>query len=112
MINANLEEFLDTGWFSEATLYYNKHTYWCEGDYDETREKPFHIFVYRYRSVIVREIYTKRLTVDDEVLDYSTVLDEYANNEDEAREIFFSAKIFDGKSFWEVEKELAWYDEI
>ena len=112
MINGNLEQFLDYGWFTEATLYYNKHTYWCEGDYDEQREKPFHIFVYRYRSTIVFEKYTSRILRNGNMEDCSIVLDEYVNNEDEAKEIFFSAKIFDGKNFWEVEKELAWYDEV
>lgn len=94
MINGNLEQFLDTGWFSEATLYYNKHTYCCEGGWDKTKEKQFHIFVYRYRSVIVRKATTKCLAVDGDVLDYSIVLNAYAKNKDEAREIFFSAKIF------------------
>lgn len=31
-------------------------------------------------------------------------------NEDALREKFLEAKIWDGKSFWEVEKELAWLD--
>ena len=52
MINANLEQFLDTGWYNEATLYLNGYTYWCEGSWDYSREKPMHFFVYKYRSVI------------------------------------------------------------
>ena len=40
MINANLEQFLDTGWFSEATLYLNGYTYWCEGSWDYSRKNP------------------------------------------------------------------------
>lgn len=31
-------------------------------------------------------------------------------NEDALREKFLKAKIWDGKSFWEVEQELAWLD--
>lgn len=45
MINADLDQFLDTGWFNEATLYYNGYTYWCEGCWDKTKEKPMH-FLY------------------------------------------------------------------
>lgn len=33
-----------------------------------------------------------------------------AANEETLREKFLKAKIWDGKSFWEVEKELAWLD--
>ncbi len=115
MINANLEQFLDTGWFSEATLYYKGYTYWCEGTYNYNRDKPFHFFVYKYRSVICKnskgEIFTKRMIKDHDVVDYSTIMDIYVESEEEAREIFFSSKLFEGKSFWEVEKDLAWYDE-
>lgn len=107
MINANLEQFLDTGWFSEATLYLNGYTYWCEGCWNEEREKPMHFFVYKYESVVVDKIYTKPKNSD-----YETVLDIYGNSEEEVKEEFLKAKIFDGKSFWEVEKEIAWYDEI
>ena len=115
MINANLEQFLDTGWFSESTLYLNGYTYWCEGGWDRTTKKPFHVVVYRYRSILLTdkegEIWSKRLIENGDVVDYSTVLDICGNNEDEVKEQFFKAKIFDGKSFWEVEKEIAWYDE-
>lgn len=112
MINANLEQFLDYGWFSEATLYYKGYTYWCEANWDESRSKKFHFFVYRYRSVIYDKIYTKRLVENGDVVDYSTPIDIYVETEQEAKDYFLSAKIFDGKSFWEVEKELAWYDEF
>ena len=107
MINANLEQFLDTGWFSEATLYLNGYTYWCEGCWNEEREKPMHFFVYKYESVVVDKIYIKPKNSN-----YQTVFDIYGNSEEEVKEEFLKAKIFDGKSFWEIEKEIAWYDEI
>ena len=46
-----------------------------------------------------------------DVVDYSVVYDYYGYGENDVKEQFLKAKIFDGKSFWEVEKELAWYDE-
>ena len=114
MINANLEQFLDTGWYNEATLYLNGYTYWCEGSQDYSREKPMHFSVYKYRSVIHNEngeIWTSRLIENVDVVDYSVVYDYYGYGENDVKEQFLKAKIFDGKSFWEVEKELAWYDE-
>ena len=94
MINANLEQFLDTGWFSEATLYLNGYTYWCEGCWNEEREKPMHFFVYKYESVVVDKIYTKPKNSN-----YQKVFDIYGNSEEEVKEEFLKAKIFDGKSF-------------
>lgn len=34
MINGDVEQFLDTGWFSEATLFLNGFVYWFEAQYD------------------------------------------------------------------------------
>ncbi len=115
MINANLTQFLDTGWFNEATLYLNGYTYWCEGCWDKTKDKPMHFFVYRYRSELHHnedgEPYTTRVLENNDVVDYSTVFDVWGYGEDDIKEQFLQAKIFDGKSFWEVEHEIAWYDE-
>ena len=36
MINGLLDQFLDTGWFTEATLFYNGFIYWCEAQSDLT----------------------------------------------------------------------------
>lgn len=112
MINANLSQFLDTGWFSEATIYYKGFTYWCEGDFDKSREKYMHFFVYKYRSIVYNEKYTKRMIKNGDVVDYSLVLEIFGDSEQDVKEEFLKAKIWDGKSFWEVESELAWFDEL
>ena len=115
MINGNLDQFLDTGWFNEATLYYKGYTYWCEGCWENEKVKPMHFFVYRYKSDLIKDnegkIWSKRRIENGDVVDYSTVFDIYAESEEEAKEKFLNAKIFDGKSFWEAEHEIAWYDE-
>lgn len=114
MINASLEQFLDTGWFSEATLYYNGYTYWCEGGFEDNKDKKFHFFVYKYKASLVEEngeIWSRRVIIDDDVVDYSLVLDIWGNGENEVKELFLQSRIFDGKTFWEVEKNIAWYDE-
>ena len=110
MINANLEQFLDTGWYNEATLYLNGYTYWCEGYWEKSKEKPMHFFVYKYRSEIINEKFTRRIN-DGEKGEYDIVFDIWGYDEDDVKEQFLKAKIFDDKSFWEVEKEIAWYDE-
>ncbi len=108
MINANLEQFLDTGWFNEATLYLNGFTYWCEGYWDFKKEKPMHFFVRKYPSEVVDGIYTKPLKNAVE----EVVFDICGRDENEVKTEFLKAKIFDGKSFWEIENVIAWYDEI
>ena len=47
-----------------------------------------------------------------DVVDYEdTYFEAWGDGEDDVKEQFLKAKIFDGKSFWDVEKESAWYDE-
>ena len=108
MINASLEQFLDTGWFNEATLYLNGFTYWCEGNWVSKKEKPMHFFVRKYPSEVVDGTYTKRI---DNGKDDETVFDVWGYGEADVKSEFLKAKIFDGKSFWEVESIIAWYDE-
>ncbi len=116
MINADLEDFLISGWFNmEATLYLNGYTYWCEGVYDFENNDKFHFWVNKYRSIIHKkengEIWTSRMIENNDVVDYSTALDVWGDIPEDVKPIFLNAKIFDGKSFWEVQRELARYDE-
>ena len=111
MINAELEQFLGTGWYSEATLYLNGYTYWCEGYWDMTRKPSMHFFVYKYRSKIVNQRYTQRLD-NDIIGNYDIAFETWGENEDVVKAEFLKSKIFEGKSFWKVEEEIAWYDEI
>ena len=114
MKNGNLEQFLDTGWFSEATLYLNGYTYWCEGTWTEDgREKPMHLTIQKYKSCVVNDVYTKcYVDSNGDAVDFENVLDEWFHNEAEAKKYFLESKIFENKTFWEVESEIAWYDEI
>ncbi len=115
MINGNLEDFLSSGWYSESTLYLNGYTYWCEGSYNINRDKKFHFWVYRYKSIIHKDedgdIWTSRMIENNDVVDYSVALDLWGESSEEIKPIFLNSKIFDGKSFREVEQEIAWYDE-
>ncbi len=115
MINGNLDDFLISGWYTESTLYLNGYTYWCEGTYSNEREKRFHFCVYKYKSVLHYgengDVWTTRMVVNNDVVDYSIVFEDYDNDREDVKSRFLSAKIFDGKTFWEVEKEIAWYDE-
>ena len=118
MNQSSLEEFLESLWFSEITLYYNRHTYWCECWHESNglHNDKIHMFVYRYVSDICYDQhgkpYTKRHIENGDVLDYSCVFDIYEDSLEEAKRKFYAAKIFDGASFWEAEKDIEWYEEL
>ena len=49
MINGNLSQFLDTGWYSEGTIYFSGYIYWCEGD-TNPETGISHFWVNRWRA--------------------------------------------------------------
>lgn len=114
MKNGTIEQFLESGWYSEATLFFNGYTYWCEGNWLNDRiDKKLHFTVQKYKSLVVDSFHTKCI-VDKTgaAIDFEYVIDAWFIDEDEAKKFFLESKIFNNKTFWEVEDELAWYDEI
>ncbi len=109
MINGNLEQFLDTGWWNaDATIFYKGFIYFLEGFFDEKDNMHLRVMKWRVKS-IDNKYYENILGPDGDLVDFSQMEME-GQNEDALREKFLKAKIWDGKSFWEVEKELAWLD--
>ena len=82
MINGYAEQFLDTGWYSEATLYYNEENLY-------------------YHSILQA----------DGTLQWERVLEIHNTDLELIKKQFLESAIYDGKPFWDAEKELAWLDE-
>lgn len=108
MINGNLDQFLDTGWFSEATLYYNGYIYWLEAQTDDF-ESVF--FIDRWKAQNEDNKYYHSILNNDGTLSYDRVLEIHGSNLDLIKKQFLEATPFEGKTFWQVEKEIAWLDE-
>lgn len=106
MINGTVKEFLESGYYSEATLFYHGHTYWFEGDTD-FKTGITHEFVAKYPATVVNGVYTVRGSETTEL-----VFEMNDKDREAIKAKLLRAPIFEGKSFWEVESELAWYDEI
>ncbi len=110
MINGNLDQFLDTGWFNEATLFYNGHLYWCEATIDEKSQKNV-FFVERWRAENENnECYHSLLNKDGQ-LDYERIYEDSDIDIELIKKRFLEADIWDGKTFWQIESEIAWLDD-
>lgn len=110
MINGNLDQFLDTGWYSEAELFYNGYLYWCESNYDS--EKKMHSFIVdKWRAKNENNKCYHSILNSDGKIDYIRAYEETSGDIELIKKHFLEAKIFDGKTFWEVESEIAWLDE-
>ena len=110
MINGYVDNFLDTGWYSESTIFYNGYVYWCEVSTDPATNIT-HFFVNRWKATTSDNILYNEYHKDGKIVDYSTVFEEYDNDMDILKRKFLEAPIFDGKTFWQIEKEVAWLDE-
>ena len=110
MINGNLSQFLDTGWYSEAELFYNGYLYWCEDSYDDT--KRLHTFIVDKWPAKTEDNKCYHSILNNEgKLDYVRAYEETAEDIELIKKHFLEADLFDGKSFWRVESEIAWLDE-
>lgn len=91
MINGNVDEFLDNLWVGEEVIFtYNGKKYFAQG---YTRED----------GVSVHEVQQwepeEKLIWQMEGLDAETRMSAFQNEQ-----------MFDGKSFWQVEKDIEWVD--
>ena len=109
MINGILEQFLDTGWYTDAELYYRGYIYWCQGVKEESGQ--YHFWVVRWRvKNFGYEYYKNYSDRNGEPYGWGNVHDEYADDFELLKKHFLQAPIFEGKSFWQVEKEIAWLE--
>ena len=113
MINGELEQFLDSGWYFEATLYYKGFVYWHAG-YINSDTKIYSHFVDRWRASLVKEDYNLCIIydIDGYLVDYERIFEISGNDFDLIKRQFLQAPIYDGKSFWEVEKDLVWVEDL
>ena len=110
MINGRLEQFLDTGWYSESTLFYNDYIYWCEAQSSSSSDS-ITFFVDRWRAENENNVYFHSLLNSDNTLSWERVFEMEDTSLDRIKLAFLSAPLFEGKSFWDVENKLAWLEE-
>ena len=110
MINGNIEQFLDTGWFNEATLFYNGYIYWCESYYDFDKECST-FFIDKWAALNENNTLFHTLLNNKGKVEYERVFECSNKDMDYIKKMFLTSKIFDGKTFWEVEQEIAWLEE-
>lgn len=108
MINGYTEQFLDTGWYSETTLFYNGYIYWHEA---QTGDSDTVFFVDRWKAENEGDQYYHSLLEPDSTLQWERVLEIRSVDLDLIKKQFLVSPVYDGKTFWNVEKELAWLDE-
>lgn len=109
MKNGRLEQFLDTGWYSEATIFLDGYIYWCEAQSD--KNNLVHFFVDRWAAENEEDMLFHSILNSDGTLHWSRVFEMKDADLDRIKKCFLEAPIFDGKTFWQVEKMLAWLEE-
>ena len=72
----------------------------------------YNVFVNSWEADIVDEHYYKsKIDTEGQLIDFKEIYSITNADMDYAKKLFLEAKIFDGKSFWEVEPELKWLEE-
>jgi len=111
MINGRTEQFLDTGWYNEATLFYSGHIYWLEGNTNfDSGISCFHVD--RWKADLSEGVYyNSKITKDGQRVGYERIYEIEGSHMNELKKRFLEAPLFDGKSFWQVERCLVWVEE-
>lgn len=92
MINGDINEFTDKLWSGEELIFvYNEKKYFAQGITDENGEYSFGIQMWEPEEKMLWEI--------------------SGNNSQRNYEEFMKQPVFDGKTFWEIEKDTEWVDE-
>ena len=91
MINGNAQEFIDGLYYGDERFFlYNGNKYFIQG-YLENKTPMLELYV---------------LEPSDSCFEWRA----YSKDKNYPVSEFVSAKIFNGKSFWEVEKDIEWVD--
>lgn len=110
MINGSLDQFLDTGWYTEATLYYKGYIYWCEAQSNiDTGITTFYVDKWAVENEA--DTYYHSIIEEDGSIKWERIFEIQGEDLDLIKKVFLEANIFEGNSFWQVEKQLAWLDE-
>ncbi len=92
MINGNANDFLDTVYSGQDIVYiYHGIKYWFQG-------------YRRSNGIYHMEVFQHEPPSENYILEIDNISLEYCYNK------FIQAPIFEGKTFWEAEKEIEWVD--
>ena len=106
MRSREIDQFLDTGWYTDGTIYLNGFIYWCEATKEfETGVITF--TVNRWRADCDGEFYYQYVSSDG-LVDFSCVFELKDTDLDQIKQQFLRASIFDGRTFWEIRNEAIW----
>ena len=110
MINGKLEQFLDTGWYSEAAMFYKGNVYWCEAQKMHNSDEIL-FFVDRWAATNEDNICYHSLINKDGEMQWKRVFEASSTDLSRIKRQFLEAPIFEGKTFWQIEREVAWLEE-
>lgn len=110
MINGYLEQFLDTGWYSEATLFLDGYLYWCEANTDPSNGITSFI-VDKWRAINEDNKYYHSIIETDGTIKWERVFEYKSEDLEYIKKQFLEAPIFGQKTFWQVEKKIAWLED-
>ena len=110
MINGDIEKFFDNWWRSEAALFYMGHIYWCEAWF-EGKNNTYTFFVNKWRTENEDNIEFHSYAEKNGLIKYERIFEIKDTDLKLIKKNFLMTSIFKGKSFWQVERVVAWLDE-
>lgn len=105
------DDYIVRGWESGANLFYDGRIYFSQCDYIE-ENKHFHFYVYSFKAKKYEDnSFSPYMHRNGGYVEDAKLIDKIFETKDEAKKLYFSSKIFDGKSFWEIGMDFEWLED-
>lgn len=105
-----LDDYLVRGWESGENLFYDGRIYFsqCERVF-ETGKYHFYVFSFKAKKY-GNNMFSRYTDKNHNYIDLKDHIDRIFDTYEEAKEYYLSAKIFEGKSFWEIGMKFEWLE--
>ncbi|MCI6215505.1 MAG: hypothetical protein MR659_00225 [Mollicutes bacterium] len=104
------DDYLVRGWECGGNLFYNRRVYFSECGYiAETNKFRLNAFSFKAEKYDDNH-YSRYVDSKGNYVDLIEHIDMIFDTREEAKEYYLSAKIFDGKSFWEIGMKFEWLE--
>ena len=107
MDRQSLEEFLERGWDNGAQLFYNDNIYWTDCSIEKSIYK---VTVFKAPAIRTSDKTYALVKSENKPNKFELVFKKEEKDNASAKLALLEAPIFEGKSFWQVEKELDWLE--
>lgn len=105
------DDYLERGWQCGANLFYNRRVFFSQCTF-HNEKNVFKLEVYSFKAEKHGDhSFSPYVDKKGKYVDFILLIDRTYESLEDAKTEMLSAKIYDGKSFWEIGDKFEWLDD-